>query len=157
MNDKIYIPKLKRGISCTLSFLLLLISSLFSYFSLHTNYSLYLTVFAAFFLIFSFQVFFRFCLTEYIYKTDGELFTVIRKTGKKETVIYDLSLSLCTDIMPYKEAKKLLKTKEYKIIKRTQNLISKEKQVIFYNNPHPYAVITEINAEFAEHMFKIIR
>ena len=148
MKNNIYVPPLHRTLACTLSFLLLLISSLCSYFSLHTEYPLYFTVFAAFFLIFSFQVFFRFCLTEYVYKLDGGLFYVIRKTGKKETVIFDLSLSLCDEIMTYKDAKKLLKTKNYRIYKRVQSLVPKEKHVIFYEDPRPCAVIIEASSEF---------
>ena len=154
MKNNIYIPPLQRVLACTLSFLLLLISSICSYFSLHTEYSLYFTVFAAFFLIFSFQVFFRFCLTEYIYKTDGAVFYVIRKTGKKETVIFDLSLSLCDDVMSYKDAKKLLKTKKYRIYKRVQSLVPKEKYVIFYEDPRPCAVIIETSSEFMKNFEK---
>ncbi len=147
MNKFTYIPKLQRFFPATLSFLLLLISSVFSYFSLHTKYTFCLTLIAAFFVIISFQVFFRFCLTEHIYTIYNGILTVTRKTGKYETVIFDLPLCPEYEILPKKDGKRRIKAEKCKVINRTANLFPKDKYYIFYNNR---AVCVEIDAEFAK-------
>ena len=147
MDNFTYIPKLKRFLPATLSFLLLLISSAFSYFSLHTEYTLPLTLAAAFFVLISFQVFFRYCLTEHIYTVYNGIFTVTRKTGKNTVVIFELALSSECVILPKKEGKGRIKTEGCRVICRTSNLLSKNKYYIFYNDR---AVCVEIDSEFAK-------
>ena len=119
MDNFTYIPKLKRFLPATLSFLLLLISSAFSYFSLHTEYTLPLTLAAAFFVLISFQVFFRYCLTEHIYTVYKGIFTVTRKTGKQTVVIFELALFSECVILPKKEGKGRIKTEGGRVIYRT--------------------------------------
>ncbi len=147
MNNSTYIPKLKRFLPATLSLLLLIVSSVFSYFSLHTEYTLSLTLAAAFFVLISFQVFFRYCLTEHIYTVYKGIFTVTRKTGKQTVVIFELALSPEYTVLPKKEGKKRIKTEKCRVIYRTANLLPKDKYYIFYDGR---AVCVEIDGEFAK-------
>lgn len=153
MNKFTYIPKLQRFFPATLSFFLLLVSSVFSYFSLHTEYTFSLTLIAAFFVIISFQVFFRYCLSEHIYTLHNGIFTVTRKTGKYETVIFDLPLCPEYEILPKKDGKRRIKAEKCKTVYRTANLFPKDKYYIFYNDR---AVCVEIDAEFAKKIEEIL-
>lgn len=146
-NNYTYIPKLHRFAPATLSFFLLLVSSLFSYFSLHTPYTFSFTAFGAFFIVMSFQVFFRYCLSEHIYTVSSGGFTVVRKTGKYETVIFDLPLESVNGILPEKEGKHRIKAEKCKTVSRTANLLPKNKYYIFYDDR---AVCVEIDSGFVK-------
>ncbi len=153
MDKFTYIPKLKRFLPATLSFALLVVSSVFSYFSLHTEMTLLFTVFASFFIVISFQVFFRYCLTEHIYTVYRGVFTVTRKTGKHTVTVFDLVLSPEYEILPKKEGKRRIKNDDYRVIYRTANLFARNKFYLFYDER---AVCVEIDGEFAKMIEKFL-
>ena len=153
MNEYTFIPKLQRFLPATLSFVLLIVSSVFSYFSLHTEYTFSFTVTAAFFVLMSFQVLFRYCLSEHIYTVYRGVFTVTRKTGKYTVTVFDLVLSPEYEILPKKEGKMRIKGEKCRVIRRTANLFSKNKFYIFYDK---CAVCVEIDGEFAKKIEDIL-
>lgn len=157
MDNFVYIPKARRAAGASFSFALLVVSSLCSFASLHLGYTFLFTAAACFFLVISFQVFFRYCLTEHIYTVQNGILTLERKLGKKSTVIFDLYLSLSDGVLPKKEGKRRIKDEKQKLCRRTANLLPKEKYYLFYGNDIQYAVSLEINGEFAERLNSLIK
>lgn len=154
MRKTEYSPPPRPFLPATLSFLLLLLSSAVSFISTRTDLKFPLTVIAMFLALMCFQVFFRYCLTRYCYTLENGIFRVVRKTGKYENVIFDLTLRSAIGITDIKKKKRIAEhfelSKDIRFISMTQDLFCRKKYCLAYDCPSTVCVFLQINGEMAE-------
>ena len=155
-----YTPKYRPFAGATAAFLLLVSSFLLSFFSLRTEYGFLFTAGALLLLVPCFEVFFRYCLVRYEYVLQGNILRVVRKAGKYQTVVFDLSLSLASGITNEKRKKNISERfggKKIKFFSLYQNLFAKEKFCLVYTSGLTCGVFLEINGEFADKISDMIK
>lgn len=155
-----YTPQYRPFIGATVSFLLLVLSSVLSFLSLHLQYKFLLNCGALTVLLISFFTFFRYCLVRYEYILQDNILRVIRKTGANEDVIFDLTLSLCFGITPEKKKRKIkeiFSAESINFFYRTQSLLAKKTYCLVYSTGGVKGVFLEIDESFADAISALIK
>lgn len=156
MNETRYSPPYKPFVGASIAFLMLVISSVLSYFSLrihHTFFRFVLCACAMLLILLCFQTFFRYCLTRYVYQLDGQILRVVRQTGKYESVIFDLTLLSAVAIEEPMSKRRIKQKhsldKSVRWEKVTQDIFCK-KYCLIYESPHLSCALLQINSDMAE-------
>jgi len=114
------------------------------------RYSLLVQMAALFLFVLSFEFFYRYEMTTYIYILDEKDFVVIKEVGKKRTSVCNLAMSTAIAITrtPKKKKEKRALEQAYGSIGIRYNL----SQVM--RPEHPYSVLFSFNGKVAEIVFE---
>ena len=160
MRKTEYSPPYRPFLPATVSFLLLLLSGAVSFLSTRTDFKFSLTVIAMFLALMCFQIFFRYCLTRYLYTLENGIFRIVRKTGKYETVRFDLTLRSAVGITDIKKRKSIIElfelSDDVRFISMMQDMFCRKKYCLAYTNPAPICVFLQIDGEMAEEIQRYI-
>ncbi len=104
---------------------------------------------SATFLMFSLQILFRFCFTQYTYELSDGVLYVKTSMGKHKNTVFSLDVKLITAVLTKDEAK-TYGEKTARRFKCCQNLFAKEKHTVIYNNGAVMSLTVECNGEFAD-------
>lgn len=146
-----YTPKKnKKGSVISLLFMLLGGMGLTFSVTAELRYSLFVQLISLFLFILSFEFFYRYEMTTYLYVADGKDFIVIKTVGKKKTYVCNLAMSTAVAIMktPKKRKDRLALEKQYGKIGIRYNLA----QVMRPENP--YSILFFFNDKVAEIVFE---
>ncbi len=148
----IYSPKPKRALAATLAFFGIVTAFSCGVLGAFFGKQMLFFCISCTFILFSFQLLFRFCFTGYTYEIDDGVLYVLTWIGKKQNTVFTLDLALVTSVCRGDEVKRLksIYGDMYHKFNCCQNLIPKERCAVIYDNGKRMAVILECDEEFAK-------